>query len=79
MSKYRVASVQWIDVYADSAEEAQAVAGQIYNDASDDEREAFPSFVLAWDHDGGPIDNEDAVALAVEAQWDEWSPNNDPF
>ncbi len=79
MGKYRVACVQWIDVYADTGDEARKIAGEIYYNADFLERESFPSFAVAWDHDGGPIDNEEAVALAEEAQWDEWNPNNDPF
>jgi hypothetical protein len=73
-----VASIQWIDVYADEASEAQRLAGQIYNDASDAEREAFPSVVVAYDVDD--VEGIDrVVSLILETELEEFDPNNDPF
>lgn len=79
MGKYRVACVQWIDVYADTGDEARKIAGEIYYNADFLERESFPSFALAWNQDDEAVDVEETVLLANQARWADWSPNNDPF
>jgi hypothetical protein len=66
ISKYRVVSVQWIDVYADSQDEAKSIAGAVYYNATPEEQDSFPSFVIATGYD------EDLVG-------GEWNPSNEPF
>ena len=78
--QWRVASVQWIDVYASDAQEAEFLANKIYVESSEDERNAIPSFVLAWDvHCAEDIDIENATGMALEAQFDKFEPMTDPF
>lgn len=75
MSKYRVVSVCWVDVYADDIHKAHKIASDIYYNMSPEEHDDLPSlsFARPFGDDGVTFDGDDAPG------WWTWHPSNDPF
>lgn len=71
--KYRVVSIQCVDVYADTSSEALQVAGDYYYGRVDDE----PGVVLVSGYDPDYVPEGGGWFDAVMSS--EWSPVNDPF
>lgn len=56
MSRFRVVTVQWIDVDAGTVDGARALAASVFYGATESERLAFPSVLHVVDFDGDNVD-----------------------
>jgi hypothetical protein len=56
MNRFRVVTVQWIDVDAHTVDDARTRAASVFYGASESERISFPSVLHVVDFDGDGVD-----------------------
>ncbi len=80
MGKYRVLSVQFIDVHADDEEDAFSVATQVYEDMGDGGVDSLRSIVTSYDYDDGlSIDQLVSIGLFLGSDDAPFVLAHDPF
>lgn len=79
-SKYRVISVQYLDVFASDQYEAMQLANDEYLSMSGEERDAVRTAVIAYDFESG-LSNDELLSIGMDIDYDGsvFSPINDPF
>lgn len=64
VNRYRVLSIQWIDVEVDDEQTARDIAGEFYGALDEFERELLPSRVLVLDLDSEVGDEQPLLEVA---------------
>ena len=80
MNRYRVLSVQFLDVYAKDEDDAISVATQVYQDMDADSKDSVRAIVTSYDYDDGiSIDQLVSIGLFLGSDDVPFVLAHDPF